>query len=192
MDAAEARAVLGIAEGADAEAVRDAFRSLVRHHHPDLAGETGAAPTIRVLEAYRALQSDGPAGRAWQAPPRPRPSAPPATTVPTTPRSGPAVPVWAEGDTVVVAGPANESWLALLDVAQGLGAVSYVDGVLGLLETIVEFVDYPVCSVLLTFRCPAQGTTETCCAVEALGRGVAPPDAAVAALIVERLGALLT
>ncbi len=186
MDAAEARAVLGLAASADADSVRAAFRGLVRRHHPDLAGATGAAATIRVLEAYRALQPDGPADRARLAsPPRPRPPAP------SRPPSAPAVPVWADGDTIVVARPTMDSWLALLEVAHGLGAVSYVDAGLGLLETIVEFVDFPVCSVLLTFRCPAQGTTEACCAVEALGLGDPPPAAAVAALIVDRLGAWL-
>ncbi len=181
METAEAREVLGIPLDADAEEERRAFRRLVRRHHPDLAGATGTVPTTRVLEAYRAL-------RVARSAPVPAP----ATPAPARASCAPAAsPVWAEGDTIVIRAHGEEAWVACLDVAHGLGEVAYLDGAAGLLETIVEFVHHPVCSVVLSFGAGTGGTTRAGCAVEALGAEPGPSDDAVAALVVERLRAHL-
>lgn len=184
MDASTARAVLGIEADASDDAVRRAFRRHVRLHHPDLTGSTDTARTSRVLEAYRTLRPCEPVATTWPVPPRPEPG---GRADPLEPAAG----VWAKGDTIVLAEPAEAAWLALVEVADGLGSVSYVDRALGLLETIVEFVGHPTCSVMLTLRYRTDGTTETGCAVEALGGDPAPSDDAVAAFVAERLHAQL-
>lgn len=179
MDAADARAVLGVPPGAEPDAVRAAFRGLVRRHHPDISGSSGTAPTALLLEAYRVLRGT-PAEAPAALPPAPASAPGPRPSFTTTA-------AWTEGDRVVVGAPPEKAWLLLVDVAHGLGAPSYVDGGAGLLETVVEFVDYPVCSVVMTVVGRPDGATEAGCAVEALGGGPSPPAEAVAALILDRL-----
>lgn len=48
--------VLGVEPGADEDAVRDAYRSLMKDHHPDHGGST--EEFIRIKEAYEAIQRD--------------------------------------------------------------------------------------------------------------------------------------
>jgi hypothetical protein len=104
----------------------------------------------------------------------------------------PAGAVTAIGDTIALALPRREAFFALLEAGHGLGEVAYVDPAAGLLETVVVFEDFPVCSVVITLEGPlANGTTEACCTVEALTGGRPPPAAGVAALIADRLRALL-
>jgi DnaJ-class molecular chaperone len=47
--------VLGIAEDADGDTIRSAFRALARRHHPDAGAGSSAAEFRRALEAYETL-----------------------------------------------------------------------------------------------------------------------------------------
>jgi len=47
--------VLGIAEDADSDAIRRAFRVLARRYHPDAGAGSSTAEFRRVLEAYETL-----------------------------------------------------------------------------------------------------------------------------------------
>ena len=47
--------VLGIAEDADSDAIRSAFRALARRYHPDTGAGSSTAEFRRVLEAYETL-----------------------------------------------------------------------------------------------------------------------------------------
>src|SRR3954452_20324077 len=66
MDVAEARAVLGVATDADWDAVRTAYRRLVRAHHPDVQAADGvpagdgdaSARTARLNVAVAVLRRD--------------------------------------------------------------------------------------------------------------------------------------
>jgi DnaJ-class molecular chaperone len=53
MDLFTARSVLGVSRGADAAAVKEAYRRLAREHHPDRGGQE--ADFVRVQEAYDTL-----------------------------------------------------------------------------------------------------------------------------------------
>ncbi|GAA0678949.1 J domain-containing protein [Natronoarchaeum mannanilyticum] len=57
--------VLGVTPGADEEVVRDAYRSLMKDHHPDHGGST--EEFIRIKEAYEAIQQNDAAVRAGRA-----------------------------------------------------------------------------------------------------------------------------
>ena len=93
-----------------------------------------------------------------------------------------------EGDTLHVPLPPAVVFAALMEVGHGLGEVTYVDRWVGLLETVVVFDDYPVCSVL----CEVQGgrsglTTHVLVMVESLTGDPPPTDADVAELVADRL-----
>lgn len=47
--------VLGVAEDADGDTIRSAFRALARRYHPDAGAGSSAAEFRRVLEAYETL-----------------------------------------------------------------------------------------------------------------------------------------
>jgi len=57
--------VLGVTPGAEEEAVRDAYRSLLKDHHPDHGGTT--EKFIRIKEAYEAIQRNDTTARAARA-----------------------------------------------------------------------------------------------------------------------------
>src|SRR5688500_12453338 len=48
-------AVLGLEPGADRRAIDDAFKNLMKQHHPDRAGGDGAR-AAEIIRAYRALR----------------------------------------------------------------------------------------------------------------------------------------
>ncbi len=48
-------AILGVAEDAERETIRSAFRALARQYHPDTGTGSSAAEFRRILEAYEAL-----------------------------------------------------------------------------------------------------------------------------------------
>ncbi len=159
MDVARARAVLGVAPGTGPGELRAAYRARLRASHPDLhgGGDTG---TAEVVAAYRLLA---------ELPPEP-------DTEP--------LPVVVEGDTVTADLPAGDLFALLVDAANTLGDVSYVDAHSGLLEVVVAIDGYGACSVVLTLQGRATaGSTEAWATVEPLGGGPAPPTHVVTELL---------
>jgi len=74
----------------------------------------------------------------------------------------------------------------LLDVAMDLGEVTYLERSTGLLEVVVEFVDAPTSSVVLTVV-GHPGGSRVDCWVEPLSGGAAPPADAVTRLLLREL-----
>ncbi|MBK9178536.1 MAG: DnaJ domain-containing protein [Acidimicrobiales bacterium] len=177
---AEASRVLGVADDAPWPEVRAAYRRLVRAHHPDVARHADAGrTTARITAAYTVLRAsrDGPGRTEPGAGPVAGPVAEPLV----------AEPLVAEADTLLLDAPHDEAFFALLDGADRLGEVTYVDADAGLLEVIVELCGLPAASVVITLQGRAQGT-EAFVTVEPLGATEAPATAAVVALLAELLG----
>jgi hypothetical protein len=187
VDVAEAQRVLGVRPGVTDDELRAAYHRQLHDNHPDVApAEEAGAATRRIIEAYRLL-------RALPAPERAarpaRTSGPQRFVIHRQVRRGTVV--RAEGDTIVVGMPAAETFNALLEVGHTLGEVAYVDGDVGLLETVVAFKDGPVCSVVFSLQGRSNGTTEAFVTVEALGGEQEPPTRLVAALVADRLRAVV-
>ncbi len=182
MDAAEASRVLGVTPDAPWSEVRAAYRRLVRAHHPDVARHADAGrTTARITAAYTVLRVARNATSRPAAPPRSPPSPP-------SPPMHPAVePLVADADTLLLDAPHAEAFLALLDAAERLGEVTYVDADAGLLEAVVELCGLPAASVVISLQGRAEGT-EAFVTVEPLGATEAPATAAVIALLAELLG----
>lgn len=133
----EARSVLGLAAGATAREVRDAFLRRVRANHPDVTDHpSGAAErTATIISAYRLLRdrpADAPTGSDEPSPP-PGPSDPTAVVEVITDEA-----IWVDADAAEVA-------RVLLEVADELGEVSYVDRAGGLLQLTVRPPGGPTC-----------------------------------------------
>ena len=77
--------------------------------------------------------------------------------------------------------------MILVDAANELGEISYLDLSAGLLEVVVEFIEAPTSSVLLSVQGRATGITEVFCTVEPLSGGEAPPSDAVTRLLFRTL-----
>ena len=178
MDEGEARQLLGVSPDAGPAEIRSAFRRRIRAGHPDVVGSAGTAAAARVLDAYRLLRAR-PSGSARR-PDRAEPAAPPPP-----PRAAGLVRV--DGSVVVLASPARLAFAAVLEAGHGLGEVAYVDRSAGLVEVIVEFIDWPVCSVVLGVEPRAPHRTEVTVAVAALSGAAAPPEEGVAALVADRI-----
>lgn len=159
MDEAEAWRVLGLRPGSDGTAIRRAYRSLVRRHHPDLAGPAGTERTARLTQAYEVLTR-----------PRPRPALAPAP-----PPGAPVTAAPAGADTIAVHAPADETFFALLEAAHTVGSVTHVAPDDGLLEVLVTFDDGRVCSCVLSLQGRGDGTTDVFCTLQALDGRAAPP-----------------
>ncbi|MGH9117598.1 MAG: J domain-containing protein [Acidimicrobiales bacterium] len=188
----EAARLLGVGPTAGPDEVRTAFRRRLFRHHPDVAGAAGTAPTHQLIAAYRLLQStsvSSPAVIARET--RHRTGTAGAERVEPVERAE-RVEVAVDGDTLHVHLAPAAVFAALMEVGHGLGEVTYVDRWVGLLETIVVFDDYPVCSVVCDVQGRNVGSTDVVVMVESLTGDPAPTDAAVADLVADRLRALLT
>lgn len=187
----EARALLGLGPDADlAEAVRQ-HRRLQRRHHPDVVGRDDPGATARSAEINRALAV---LRDAATAPPSPEPpeGAGHRRPRPADPRSRHAVdhgPVElaVDGDSLLVAAPADETWLRLLEAGSTLGGIGHVDPRLGLLELIVRFEGGPSCSVLLTLQGRSHGT-EVFCEMESIEAAPTPPIGPVVDALAAAIG----
>jgi hypothetical protein len=180
MDVWEARAVLGVADADGWEAIRAAYRRLIRVAHPDTAGPGAATgPTAaRLNAAYTVLsraKRSGVLDAGRPAPARPdatRGSAPPApapwpsaasdrpadTAVPWAPPPPPQVGVVVVGtDTLLLAAPPDEAFARLLDGAHAVGEVTYVDRSCSIFEAVVQL-DGEACSLVVTLQGRAHGT----------------------------------
>jgi hypothetical protein len=167
MDVWEARAVLGVADADGWEAIRAAYRRLIRVAHPDAAGlAAGTGPTAArlnaaytvlsrakragALDAPRPAPTPAPAGPAGHADPRPVP-----TWAPPPP---PQVGVAAVGtDTLLLAAPPDEAFARLLEAGHQVGAVTYVDRSCAIFELVVRL-DGEACSLVVTLQGRAHGT----------------------------------
>ncbi len=170
MDEAQARKTLGVGAGASPEEVRTAFRSLLRHAHPDVAPDDAEAnrATALLVEAYASLRQAGTPGDDISTSP------PPA--------------VVEDGDSLLVAGPSNEVYRRLVEAAHGIGEITYLDPDARLLDTIVITDEGVACSLLASLQGRAANT-EIFFTVEPLGAeagpAVEPIVAAIAALLVD-------
>lgn len=138
----EARSVLGLTAAATAREVRDAFLRRVRANHPDVTeNASGAAErTATIISAYRLLRE-----RPTDAPTGPGGAAPPASpSSHSSPASVAAVEVITD-EAIWVDADAGEVARVLLEVADELGEVSYVDRSGGLLQLTVRPPAGPTC-----------------------------------------------
>lgn len=189
MDRVEAAAVLGVAHDAPPDAVRTAFRALVRQAHPDRSGRGGPAGSTavsRLVEARRALLAPVPVG-ATAAPPSPPPP-PPRPAVPLDLR--------AEGDTLMVDADPATVMVRLLEAGHALGEVTYLDRHSGLVEVLihVQEEDDPgpaACSLVCSLQGRLDGV-EVFCTVERLDGHPAPPVAPVVAALAAEMGGTVT
>lgn len=193
MQADQARRLLGVAEGADAPTLRAAYRQLLRRTHPDVSDRGDAtARTVELTAAYQLLASLEPEPEPPAVPsdgaqpdrPGPRRGSPDQEPVRRPRRIEVAL---LADQTIGIAAPPDEALLLLIEAAHDLGEVSYLDPAAGLLEVVVEFLEAPTSSILLSLQGRATGITEVFCTVEPLSGGEAPPADAVARLVVDTL-----
>jgi hypothetical protein len=185
MRRSEARALLGVTGDEPAE-LRAAFRRRLRAVHPDLNPSPDASEaTRRLTTAYRLLLQ--PAGRGEVPAEAPRSTCPSPSDAPRAARFEVRV---VDASTVAVAAARDEVLDALVEVADLLGELVYLDAHAGLVEVVVEFVDDPTSTLTLSLQGRADGTVEVNCGVESLSGGAAPPTDAVTRLVAGTLGGL--
>ena len=162
MEEHEARALLGVGDGATAAEVRAAFRHGLHRAHPDVApGDPHAARrTSLLVEAYALLR---------------RPAPPPHETAHPT----------LDGDSLTWDQPAEEVFRRLVEVADRIGDITYLDPGARLLDTVVVVEDV-ACSLLATLQGRAAGT-EVFFSLEPLGSERRPAIAPVVAAVAELL-----
>lgn len=94
-------------------------------------------------------------------------------------------------DTITVALPPTDAYLAALDAAHRLGDVIGVEPPSGLLQVLMELRDTEggriMCQLLITLQGRATGVTELCCAIEPLDSSPPPPIGAVTELLLDEL-----
>jgi DnaJ domain len=185
---AAARALLGVAADADALELRAAYRRELLRTHPDLSPAGDATErTVELTRAYQLLLTvDEQPEPPEPGPPEPGPTEPAVADAPAE-----VIDVALLDDqTIAVAAPANETLLFLIEAANRLGEISYLDPSAGLLEVVVEFIEAPTSSVVLSLQGRATGITEVFCTVEPLSGGEAPPSDAVTRLLLDTLLAM--
>jgi curved DNA-binding protein CbpA len=173
---AEARAVLGVGPDATPEAIKSAYRGLVRVAHPDVAGPDSTVRSARLNEAYRVLRADT---RSFWADSRHSGRGESAQFARAVNLRRLA------DDTLGLEVPAHEAFMLLHEAGHRLGHVSFVDRESGLLEVIVD--GSPSYSLFVSFQGRGDGTTEAFCTVEALGPGTAPAPQQVIDLLLHAL-----
>jgi curved DNA-binding protein CbpA len=142
----EALALLGLTSGADAAAVKGAYRAAARNLHPDLPGAPPDANErmTHLNDAYTALLDAVAAG--WQSTAVPAGAAAStaggaAASSPRRQSGGDAEPettVQLDVDgSLLVEAPADETFALLAEAAELLGDVTYVDRASGLLQILV-------------------------------------------------------
>ncbi len=187
MELSEARGILGTTVDDSRRRIRAAYLRHLRDAHPDRNVDAGAHDvTVRLGDAYRiALAGIGvddtaapelPQGQVQERVPR-RPAEPQAVV---------PVAVLAD-DTVGVGAPPDEVWALVIEAAHRLGEIAFIDPGAGLLQVVVEFLEDPVCQLVMSLQGRATGVTEVFCTIESLETGEAPPIAAVTRLLVDTL-----
>jgi hypothetical protein len=184
MDVHEACSVLEVAVGDGWDAVRAAYRRLIRAAHPDRVGGTTRA-AARLNEAYtvlgRARRQGPPVGSATA--PAGTPGAPGPPPPPPPPRVGTAV---VGDDTLLLAAPPPEAFALLLEAGHRIGSVSYVDRSSGIFEVVVHEAG-ETCSLLVTLEGRGHGT-EVVFALESLERAASLSPEPYTRRLAEMLG----
>ena len=178
MDVWEAAAELGVADGDGWDAVRAAYRRLIREAHPDVTGDRSGTATARraarLNEAYAVLSrakragtlgaprspssgANGGRGAAPSPPPPPPPPPPPAVGVQLV-----------GADTLLLAAPPDVAFALLVEAAHRVGSLSYVDRSCGIFEVIVRL-DGETGSLLVMLEGRGHGT-EAVFSLESLER----------------------
>jgi hypothetical protein len=180
----QARALLGV-ESDDPTVVRAAYRRRMLSAHPDRNAAADATDvTIELTAAYRLLlQPAGtePAGPAPTGRRSARPAPPPPKPVPKLRADA------VDSGTIAVHASREETLQGVIEAAHRLGEIAYLDPQVGLVEAIVEFVEAPTSSVVMTLQGRATGVTDVFCTVEPLSGGESPPEAAVTRLVAATL-----
>lgn len=183
MTPADAARVLGVDPAAPWDEVRRAYRDQIRRHHPDRAGTDGddGGRATAIIEAYGVLGTHR----------RAAPGSPPlddpldeavAEPVAPGPLDGAPVVARAGGDTLAIAAPADEAFRWLLDAVHDLGAVTYVDRSMPIVEVLCRFEGEPATSLVLDLQGRATHT-EVFCTVESIESRPGPPTEAVVDLL---------
>ena len=177
-----ARLLLGVEAACSEAEIRAAYRMLLLRTHPDINSKADATErTMALTSAYLLLTSlvVDPAPAAAQ---QEEPTAPQGRR--RAQKKEEEIEILLLGDlTISVAAPASETLMLLIDMAHELGEISYLDPSAGLLEIVIEFVEEPTSSVLLSMQGRGNATTEVFCSVEPLSGGISPPADAVARLL---------
>ena len=177
-----ARLLLGVEAACSEAEIRAAYRMLLLRTHPDINSKADATErTMALTSAYLLLTSlvVDPAPAAAQ---QEEPTAPQSRR--RAQKKEEEIEILLLGDlTISVAAPASETLMLLIDMAHELGEISYLDPSAGLLEIVIEFVEEPTSSVLLSMQGRGNATTEVFCSVEPLSGGISPPADAVARLL---------
>ena len=185
-----ARLLLGVEAACSETEIRAAYRMLLLRTHPDINSKADATErTMALTSAYLLLTSlvvdPAPAPAAAQQEESAQQAQPAAQqSRRRAPKKEEEIEILLLGDlTISVAAPASETLMLLIDMAHELGEISYLDPSAGLLEIVIEFVEEPTSSVLLSMQGRGNATTEVFCSVEPLSGGISPPADAVARLL---------
>lgn len=184
MDRTEAYRVLGLRSDTPWPEVRRAYRARIRTRHPDRAGASGVTDAVRIIEAFRTLDAARGERASDPPPPSPPPFAPtqgrvfrwvsPEGTAPSVARI--------DSDTLVLDAPADETFRWLIEAANDIGEITYVDRSGPILEVLCRFEDEPATSLMITLQGRVDGT-EAFCTAESIEARPAPPTTAVVDLL---------
>lgn len=168
MNVHEARSLLGVGPDDGWDAVRVAYRRLIRELHPDRAGPGATGRAAQLNEAYgilsHALGGTTMRGR------RPMPSRRPTAAPPPSPR----ITAHLDGpDRLVVDAPPDEAFTRLLDAGHAVGSVTYVDRSCAIFEVVVRY-EGESCSLVVTLQGREGGRAEAYCTLESMERVHSP------------------
>jgi hypothetical protein len=154
----EARSLLGVGPTDEWEAVRVAYRRLIRQQHPDRAGPGATVRAAQLNDAYRVLSRALQVQTVGGTRPRRRLADPPP----------PRFDAHIEGaDTLVVEAPRDEAFSQLLEAGHVVGHVSYVDRSSAIFEVVVKH-EGEACSFVVSLE--GEGKTEAFCTLESMER----------------------
>ena len=174
--------VLGMDPTDDPDAVRAVYTRRLFELHPDHSSAPDANDaTVELNAAYRDVVIE--LGRTDHGATRTEP----LTEAEPTPTRPVITVAKLADDTIGVGAPGPETFGVLLDACHRLGEVTYVEPSSGLIQVLVEFVDGPVCQLLLALQGRATGVTEAFCTIESIDDRPAPRIDAVTDLLVHTL-----
>lgn len=162
--------MLGVHDTASTRQVRAAYRQRIREHHPDRAGPDATVDAARIIEAYEVMSA-----------PAPAPAPAPVTAPSRRGRPDHSV-MLVDDDTVAFAFPADEVFALLVEAADDIGDITYVDPDAGLLEVLVTLAFGGPWSVVISLQ-GRMDRVEAFCTVEALDGSDAQPGPVVSLLL---------